>query len=337
MANKESKSRNQSRSRVQNYPRIDDPDNEYSGFLDTETLVPHLTPRQISEDMLKKLINEAIERANIKSSRDSLNMPEGLSEEQEAAFYKQEGRKLFEYFHDYPIDPAATAQEYVNKDCKQIAVELFRTRTQQKGRMNSGWRYQFLAVNCAAKSGRFLEVSGFGTSQGDFTARAEFLESPNTLHLYVSVKNRSDTLGGQDWPNAITALESYAMNDLNKTGPYLCVFGVAMDRGMRRIPANRNKQAYSVNTEVWLSDFFWPFFSNYSYEEIMTVMLEVLVERESNLPSVQIEVPDALLDYFVQECRKANLVNEQGVFNNPFALVKFFCGKTPPKTAKKYQ
>jgi hypothetical protein len=156
-------------------------------------------------------------------------------------------------------------------------------------------------------------VSGIGTSKGDFTAIINFASSSiRPLHLYVSVKNRSDTLGGQDWPNSIAALEAHAKGEQNNTGPYCCVFGIAMDRGMRRIPRKRTGEAYSINTEIWLSDFFWPFFSAYSYEEIMTAVLGILITNTENvdvLPT-QIEVPDKVLDAFGAECKRENLIDE---------------------------
>src|SRR5258705_268417 len=73
---------------------------------------------------------------------------------------------------------------------------------------------QILARDCAKNSGGFDEVAGFGASKGDFIAKIEFTDNLyKPLHLYVSVKNRSDTLGGQDWPNSIAALETYAKTD----------------------------------------------------------------------------------------------------------------------------
>lgn len=211
----------------------------------------HPAPRRITPDRLKTLILSAIQRADLKSSREALLVPAGLTPDEEEDFYQAEGRSLFEYFHDYPIDPAATAHEYHEKNYQDVGTDLFRNRALQKGRMNSGWRYQFLAVDCAKQSGRFDEVAGFGTSQGDFTAKLDFVQRSDSLHMYISVKNRSDTLGGQDWPNSIAALEHHARNDVNKTGPYICIFGVAMDRGTRRIPRKRGtKQAHSENTEV---------------------------------------------------------------------------------------
>ena len=132
-----------------------------------------------------------------------------------------------------------------------------------------------------------------------------------------------------DWPKAIQALENLAQNDKNRKGPYCCVFGIAMDRGARYIKREqKTKRAHSVNTEVWLSDFFWPFFSNYSYEEIMTAVLDVLIETDQPTKfAVQIEVPQKLLDAFGNACRQEGLLGKDGKFNDPYRLVKFFCQK----------
>jgi hypothetical protein len=196
--------------------------------------------------------------------------------------------------------------------------------------MNSGWRYQFLALTGAQKSRRFISVSDIGAAEGDFNAVISFIDSSKLpLSLYVSVKNRSNTMGGQDWPKAISAIEAYAINDRNRTGPYCCIFGIAMDRGMRYIKnEKRTGRPHSFNTEVWLSDFFWPFFVNYGYEEIMQAVLGVLMDEYSpeKLAS-QIEIPEELLEVFGDQCRKAKLIDDNGYFLDPYRLVNFFCQK----------
>lgn len=313
---------------AQDYPRIQDEDSPYHGCLDDSKLVPHHT--KIRVKTLKMLILEAIANASRKSSREILAIPAGATTAEIESIYEKEGRALFKYFKKYCGDPAATAHQIFRKHYRDVGLEQFRNRTLQKERMNSGWRYQFLVIDCARHSRRFRSVSDIGAAEGDFNATIEFLDrNRRSLSLYVSVKNRSNTMGGQDWPKAIQALENVAKNDKNRTGPYCCVFGIAMDRGTRYIKRElKTKTAHSVNTEVWLSDYFWPFFANYSYEEIMTLMLDVLVSSYAaeELPS-QMDVPERLLESFGESCRKAGLVDESGVFNDPYKLVKFFCGK----------
>jgi hypothetical protein len=313
---------------AQDYPRIQDENSPYHGCLDDSRLMPHR--KKIHVETMKTLILEAIANASRKSSREILSIPSGATTEELEIIYEREGRELFKYFKKYCGDPAATAHQFFRKHYREVGLEQFRNRTLQKERMNSGWRYQFLVIDCARHSQRFRSVSDIGAAEGDFNATIEFLEQNRSpLSLYVSVKNRSNTMGGQDWPKAIQALESVARNDKNRTGSYCCVFGIAMDRGTRYIKRElKTKTAHSVNTEVWLSDYFWPFFANYSYEEIMTLVLDVLVSSYASdeLPS-QTDVPERLLESFGESCRKAELIDETGVFNDPYKLVKFFCGK----------
>ena len=125
------------------------------------------------------------------------------------------------------------------------------------------------------------------------------------------------------------ALETVAKNDKNRVGPYCCVFGIAMDRGVRYIKQERRTdKPHSVNTEVWLSDFFWPFFANYGYEEIMSAVLNVLIEAYApDKLTAQLQVPDKLLDVFGNECKLKGLIDENGRFDDPYKLVHFFVSK----------
>lgn len=310
----------------QDYPRIQDTNDPFYGCLDDSTLTPH--KNKISVEKLKNLILSAINNANKKSSRVILSIPSDATQEVIDQIHEKEGEQLFKYFRKYCGDPASTAHQLSGKHYIEVGKEQFRNRTLQKERMNSGWRYQFLVVDCAQQLRRFKSVSDIGSAEGDFNAVIEFLDKLKLpLSLYVSVKNRSNTMGGQDWPKAIQALESVAKSDKNRTGPYCCVFGIAMERGIRYIKhEHKTKKAHSVNTEVWLSDYFWPFFANYSYKEIMTTVLEVLMD--SSAPDKllnQIEVPGKLLESFGRSCKRADLVDDFGNFYNPRQLVSFFC------------
>jgi hypothetical protein len=317
---------------LQPYPRTPE------GLLDDNALVGH--SRAITDAELKALIRDAIEAAARKSSRAILSIGEQATAEEILATYVREGRALFRYFHKYVSDPAATAHQLRGKHYRDVGLDQFRNRTLQKERMNSGWRYQFLAVYAARATGRFESVSDIGTAEGDFNAIVPFsdrVRHSQPLRLYVSVKNRANTMGGQDWPKAIQALENYANADKNANGPYCCVFGIAMEPGSRSIKRHKTDgQPYSSNTEVWYSDFFWPFFSAHSYEEIMTFVLDVLLEvNESNPMLIEIAPPPELLDSFGEECAAAGLLNENGCFNDPYRLVRFFVQPIPRRSRKK--
>ncbi len=81
--------------------------------------------------------------------------------------------------------------------------------------------------------------------------------------------------------------------------------------------------AHSPNTEIWLADFFWPFFANYTYEEIMKAVLDVLIETQK--PTLQENIPTEIIESFGNHCREHGLLDENGFFNNPHRLVELFC------------
>ena len=191
--------------------------------------------------------------------------------------------------------------------------------------MNSAWRYQYIAKDTAAASKRFDTVSDIGLAEADFNAVIKYKKNKSKLTIYVSVKNRSNTMGGQDWPKAITALERIAIGDKNRDGDYICVFGLSVERGKRLMKGNRSGVPHSYNTELWFADYFWPFFSNYSYEEISTFVLDVLIQSEERRASFE-NVPQALLDSFQKCCEEKNLLDEKKCFVDPHKLVIFFCG-----------
>ena len=263
---------------IQGYPRIQDEEHEFNGYLDDDQLVQH--SYKITEDELEKLILEAIEKANSRSGREIISIPEDATQEETEKIYRDKAWDLVQYFQAYPGDPASTAQQLENRqNSRDLASELFDTRTLQMGRMTR-WRYQYLAVDCAGKTGRFNQLSDRGTKEADFVAVIRYKNAKRAIdqvNLYVSVKNRVTPSAGRIWPNSIQKLEEYAIADKNKIGPYCCIFGIAMGSGLRQMKRNgKTKDVFSWNTEVWLSDYFWPFFTNFSYADIMLHVLDVL-------------------------------------------------------------
>lgn len=307
----------------QNYPRIQNEDSKFFGYLDDSRLQPHIY--KPTEKELKEIIIAAIKQANRKSSRAILDIPDGTPENQLKSIYQKGGKELFKYFLKYCGDPASTAYACIGKHYSVIGKEQFRNRALQKGRMNSGWRYQYIAKGAAIATKRFVTVSDIGLNEADFSATiaVKNFES-DLLNIYVSVKNRVNTISGGSWPKSIRALEEVAKNDKNRTGPYICVFGIAMQKGNRTIKAEQKKKTpYSFNTEVWLSDFFWPFFTNYSYEEIAKAVLSVLPEIGEQ-DNTDIEIHPELLDSFGECCKNNGLLDNEGYFNDAFRLVELF-------------
>ena len=314
---------------AQDYPRISEGE-DFAGLLDERKLVPHT--HKISSSKVRQIISDAVKNANRKASRVILNIPEKSTDAEMRNIFLKEGRKLLEYFRQYCGDPPATAYQCLDRHYSEVAAEQFRNRTLQKERMNSGWRYQFMAHDCAQASRRFVTVSQLATAEADFNVTIGTKNfHKRKINIYVSVKNRTNTMGGQDWPKAIAALEAMAKNDPNRSEPYVCVFGIAMERGTRYMKAKRGGNYYSVNTEIWLSDFFWPFFANHTYEEIMNAVLDALMEEGRRVESatIGVTVPSQLIESFGDCCRKHNLVDNSGRFNDAKKLVRFFCVRSP--------
>ncbi|MCX6645913.1 MAG: hypothetical protein NTY09_06115 [bacterium] len=304
--------------KIQRYPRLQ------NNLLDETTLKPHV--RKLSIGELEKIVLDAIQYANIKSSRDAFNIPDDASDDEINEVYTQAGRRLFQYFIEHCVDPASTTYQCFNQSYKEVGAEQFRNWITQKARMNTGWRYQSIAKNAASVSGRFETISDIGTQEADFNAVISYCEGNGVLTIYVSVKNRESTMGGQDWPKAIAALEKVAINDKNRVGDYICVFGIAIDKGLRHIKSiKKTGQPHSINTEIWRSGFFWPFFTNLTYEEIIQAVLNQLMATETADP-IAFDIPVQILNSFGECCKKHNLVSDNGDFNNIGNLIKLFCG-----------
>lgn len=302
---------------IQNYPRT-------GQLLEIDALKLH--GKTLTEDQLRQVVMQAMIEANRKSSRVILDMEDGITDEQMDRMFKKSGKELFAYFIKYCGDPASTAHQCHRRHYKTVAEEQFRNRTLQKERMNSGWRYQFIAKDAARLTNRFNDISDLGQVEADFNVSIEYVNRQGKLTIYISVKNRTNTMGGQDWPKAIAAMENVASRDKNRTGEYLCVFGIAMEQGGRLVKANAStKQPYSYNTEIWKSDFFWPFFTNCSYEMIMTAVLDILISTDQN-KNLDLTIPVALIESFGGCCMEHNLLDEYGCFNDPHRLLQCFCG-----------
>lgn len=313
----------------QKYPR------DSEGLLDISKLASHR--KSLTKSSLKKIVEAAIKYADSKASEDVFRAVAEPSSENRRRTAGASGSELLRHFQKYCIDPAQTALDTHGLHYSEVAVELAKNRLIQVMRMNVGWRYQYIAKDTASRTGRFLHISDLGGQESDFNA-VTVMNNGDQLAIYVSVKNRTSTMGGQDWPKAIAALEKIAVEDRNRGGAYICVFGMAIEKGQRNIKkSNKSKQPHSMNTEHWMADFFWPFFSNKSFDEIAKAVLIVLKSKNRKAKDKDDFVPKDVIDSFGAECRKYGLVNENGVFHDEIGLVEFLCGKVKkcnPKRTK---
>ena len=315
---------------IQGYPRIEDEKSEYFNYLDDTRLQKH--PAKISKEKLDEIIRQAVKKADAKSSRGDFAIPENAGQKEIEQIYRKGGKELFDYLLRYYGDPASSVLAYMGKTYTEIGNELYRNKMLQKERMNSGWRYQYMVKDLAIASNRFESVLDIGTNESDFNVTIRIPDSDHeVLTIYVSIKNRENTMGGQDWPKAIEALETMAKNDKNREKYYLCVFGFTMQQGKRKFRMKKGTQTpYSYNTELWSSNFLWPFFSGYTFEEITKEIYRVLRET-GEAGSFGLQAPPEVLEMFGEYCRANGLLDEAGRFSDAGILIELITGARSKK------
>lgn len=159
-------------------------------------------------------------------------------------------------------------------DMDAIAHEM------QRQRMKIGLFYQFLMIELM-KAAQNERVSNFkavfdGSREGDVVADISTPTFERGLRLYISVKKSIDTVGGQDIGGVIRRLEDVAKSERNLTSPYLCVIAIATPpRGKlytyetgRTIRYMSQGQPYSMNCEIWMPGFIYPYITGISPTDI---------------------------------------------------------------------
>lgn len=134
----------------------------------------HIGSQRLTKEELQKIILKSIDIAERKASRDILDLPDDATDDEVIDILRKEGWELFKYFKKYCGDPAATAHQCITRHYRDVASEQFRNRTLQKERMNTAWRYQYIAKETALTSGRFNDVSDRGLNEADFVVVVEY-------------------------------------------------------------------------------------------------------------------------------------------------------------------
>lgn len=295
---------------VQSYPRVKIPLHKDEGLLDIECLKP--LDAKIDPEIMPGLIKKAIEYAAQKTKKEAVDIPDGADAETIKSLYAKAGKSLFDYFRR--PDPVYMASSLVGRHYSEVAEEFFYKRNTHLTSMNAGWRYQYLLVECAHKSGRFKSVSDLSTGDSDVNVIAETADGQDTVAIYITMKNRSDTISGGSGKAYLKGFEKSARDDKNRTAPYCCVIAYGMQTMQRR---GRKKDF--GNFEVWPSNFLWPFVSGYSYGEIVKMIIKSSPDADE-LPSL----PDEIIEAFKQQCLKNKLINDEGVFPDQDAIINFF-------------
>lgn len=233
--------------------------------------------------------------------------------------------ELFKYFVKYCNDPASTSHQCNGRHYSDVAKEQFYTLSTEYACANSMLRYQAIVEIEALKSGRFRSIKKITNSDGCFSAIIDYMRREGSLYIYVSINSRFDLMDEEYWNELNSQLESFAIADPNRSGDYLCVIGMANENGDRcKLQTNSKSRLQSHSTEIWLSDFFWPFFTNFSYKEISLSVLSALIETQ--IPDThEIVIPNDLIEVFGKCCRNEHLIDEIGKFNDSIKLARLMC------------
>ncbi len=253
---------------LQKYPRTED--------LLAE---PYLFPRQnppIPDDLIASAIRRAYERSLKTKGGDKqviMKSPEELVKLC-ISHLKERGDPILSTYFYSQID----VDDVFDMDA--IAHEM------QRQRMKIGNFYQYLLIElmrAAQKSGKSNIIAAFdGTREGDAVADIKTPGFDKNLRLYISVKKSSDTVGGQDVPGVISRLESVALEEKNLTSPYLCVMAIATPPRGRQVPFEKARSIkysqrgdpYSLNCEMWLPNFLFPYITGHEPTYIYNKCIE---------------------------------------------------------------
>ena len=297
------------KSLYQSYPRISSAASKFeAGYIDTSQLCD--IKNKISQNEFLNLINISIDKARNKVDEKIINIPEGISKLEEKKIYDKAAKDLINYIKK--TDPANAVSQLLNKNLVDVAQEFQVKKDAKTYEMFSGWRNQFLLFECAKKIGRFETVGDVDTSF-DIVATIKSL-SGEVITLYISLKNRKDTMSGSSVRGVLSKLEDNAKNDKNRDGLYCIIIGCAIDT-----TRYRSGSSYSQNLEFWPAKLLWEFFSGFTFPHVMNSISQQQNSRKQN------KLADELKLSLIKECKKLELINEQNIFHDRKRIIEIFC------------
>jgi hypothetical protein len=193
----------------------------------------------------------------------------------------------------------------------------------QRQRMKIGNFYQYLLIELmrsTKKAGTSNIKDVFdGLREGDALADIVTPTFTKGLRLYISVKKSVDTVGGQDFEGAVKRLEAIAKADKNLTSPYLCVIAIATgSKGEgRSVRCKQGGMPYSMNCEVWMPDFIYPYITGLTP---LTIYKEALKKVGDCLPFYTLKVRETAAPLLKQKFIEMGISNEEGTIDRD----KFF-------------
>lgn len=235
-------------SNLQPYPR-----REGGGYLASDSLFQAAHP--LPTNKLDAAIQKAFDRSLTDKRGNRVKLPSIPEELVEKSMDHLRERS------DPILSPSFLSQ------CK--AEEVFTldatAHEMQRHRMRIGMFYQYLVIELMKH--RYPAHDGY--KEGDVDVDVDTPGFEKGLHLYISVKKSSDTVGGQDVGGMIRRIEEMARADKNRTRPYLGVVCYATpQRGFilpydqsRAVRCKQDGSPYSPNCEVWSPGFVFPYIS----------------------------------------------------------------------------
>ena len=308
----------------QDYPRTEE------GLLDESRLAAHTG--KIPFDELKAIIRDAIVSAARKSRREILELPDGLSEEEKTKIYGKKGKRAVRLFPPLLRRPGGDGlrlpRQALPRDRAGAVPQSDAPEAADEFRLALSVHRQGLRGALAAlRDGVRHRRLGSRLQRDDEHRRTWPRRSTSTCRSRTARTRWAARIGRR------RSRRSKTSRVPTRTAParIICVFGIAIDKGQRQIRRiGKTKAPYSVNTEVWLSDFFWPFFANYTYAEIAKAVFEVLMEtgRQGQQPLATL-IPDELIDSFGDGMpRRAACSTRRGGSMMRSRLIDVFCNNT---------
>lgn len=178
-----------------------------------------------------------------------------------------------------------------------------------------------------------IENATDGPREGDVIADLKTPGFATGIRIYGSVKKSGDTVGGQDFADAVRRLERVARDDQGRRKPYLCAFMIGNPiKGVirrytesRYIRGDRQRRPYSENGEVWEPGFIFSYITGRAAREVFRLSLE---QVERFLPYHTLRHRNAASRLLADDLRRLGLVGNNGRLDKN-AFLAFTADITP--------
>lgn len=310
---------------LQPYPR------ENGALLARHALFPKLSPA-MTEQQLRIAAEKAFKECGLTrtgKAREVISSPKELAD----ATLKHLKERTD------PIDGAAF---FASVKLEEVFLDaIFHEMHKHKMQMGDYYHKLILEIMKASRSlkNANIENANDGPREGDVIADIKTPSFEKGIRLYGSVKKSADTVGGQDFGDALKRLEKVAREDQGRRKPFLCVFmignpikGTVRDyRDSRSIRADKHGRPYSENGEVWEPGFIFPYITGRSARDVFRISLDLVGQY---LPYVSLRFREESERILGQRLRDLRLVGGDGKLD-PLAFLRFLTQESQPTRYQK--